>query len=183
MSWYVCYDRQPSAVKIISCRKKKKKKERKRKFKEKLILNATRPFYVCIRTDESCMVSWSPSLPLPPPPRESIDLEALHMPSKFQERRNCFNFTKVTQKISGFTSNVTDLSFVYAEEGERKILRNIRRNTFGIVLEGDVVKRSANNARAKERGLCGPRRRGIAQLSPLSRSAARSNSKGHQRKS
>lgn len=35
------------------------------------------------------------------------------MSSKFWERRNCLNFTKVTQKISAFTSNVTDPWPVY----------------------------------------------------------------------
>lgn len=68
------------------------------------------------------------------------------------QRRNCFNFAKVTQKISVFTEQ-RDGSFVrLSVEGERKscepaVRRNIRRNTFRIVLEGDVVKRSANNAR------------------------------------
>lgn len=74
------------------------------------------------------------------------------MPSKFWQRRNCFDFTKVTRKISAFTSNVTDLFVRLSDEGERKSCEpaarsNIRRNTFRMVLEGDVVKRSANNAR------------------------------------
>ena len=78
-------------------------------------------------------------------------------------------------------------------EGERKSCepRNIRRNTFGIVLEGDVVKRSANNAseraRERERALCGPRHRIALSLSlslpSLHPHSTASNSKGHQRKS
>lgn len=78
---------------------------------------------------------------------------------------------ELLQLCEGYTEDIgfheqRDGSFVrLSVEGERKscepaVRRNIRRNTFRIVLEGDVVKRSANNAR--ERPLCGPRRRGIA---------------------
>lgn len=104
----------------------------------------------------------------------AIDFSACHQNSS--NVGDSPDFAEVTQKISAFTSNVTDLSFVYrAKEGERKscdpaIRWNIRRNTSrtvserGVgrgrdVAEGDAVKRSANNAR--ERPLCGPKVRGV----------------------
>lgn len=63
----------------------------------------------------------------------AIDFSACHQNSS--NVGDSPDFAEVTQKISAFTSNVTDLSFVYrAKEGERKscdpaIRWNIRRNT------------------------------------------------------
>lgn len=88
--------------------------------------------------------------------------------------RNSPDFTEVTQKISAFTSNVTDLSFVYRRRAKENLaIRRyggiFRRNTSRMVsgcrrrrrkAEGDAVKRSANNAweRERERPLCVGRR-------------------------
>lgn len=63
----------------------------------------------------------------------AIDFSACHQNSS--NVGDSPDFAEVTQKISAFTSNVTDLSFAYrAKEGERKscdpaIRWNIRRNT------------------------------------------------------